>query len=254
MTTQEIINYYADLLIIQYVGKPKAYATIQALVKMVVMDQLPTQVQNAFNLVGTSLATGVQLDTLGKYAGVTRNGNTLKGAPVTLNDSDFISLIRLAIIKNNSGSSLSDIQNLLHTFFANEIFVFDGANMQMSYLIASSVGSQNLVNLFVTEDLLPRPMGVAIASITYLPTLDLFGFQSYSNIASAYSAITVYVVGARVQATTGIIYQSLMNGNVGNAVTNTTFWEPIIYPYNSYVTYPTFLTYHWLSYADGISI
>ena len=39
MTTQEIINYYANLLIMQYAGKPKAYATIQALVDPVVMRQ-----------------------------------------------------------------------------------------------------------------------------------------------------------------------------------------------------------------------
>lgn len=39
MSTQDLINYYANLLILQYIGKPKAYATIQTLVNPVVMPQ-----------------------------------------------------------------------------------------------------------------------------------------------------------------------------------------------------------------------
>lgn len=181
MTTQELINYYADLLILQYLGKPKAYATIQTLVTPVVMDQLPTQVQAAFNLLGDSIASGVQLSILGKYAGVTRTGYGFNGDPITLNDVDFLTLIRFAIIKNSSGSSLADIQRLINQYFTpGEILVFDYQNMQMSYLISSAIGSQNLVQLLVTEGLLPKPMAVALASVIYAPIIDaFFGFRTY---------------------------------------------------------------------------
>lgn len=184
MTTNEIISYYCNLLILQYWGKPKAYATIQALVTPVIMNQLPIAVQNAFE-VGT--AEGVQLDTIGKYAGVSRYGVGFGGRNITLTDSDFTSLIKVAIIRNMSGSSLATIQDLLYTYFPNQIFVFDGANMQMSYLMSSQVGTQDLAEIFVVEGLLPKPMGVSLASLVYLPTLDLFGMNNYDQtIANIY--------------------------------------------------------------------
>lgn len=182
MTTQELINYYANLLILQYIGKPNAYATVKALVSPVVMDQLPTLVQNAFNLNGANPAVGVQLDVIGKYVGVTRNGFTLKGAPISLSDSDFLSLIQMAIVTNSEGSDLGTIQQLLNFFFPGEVFVFDYQNMHMSYLINTSVGSQNLIQLFITEGLLPKPMGVALAAPIFNSNLIFFGMVDARDV------------------------------------------------------------------------
>lgn len=179
MTTQEIIDYYADLLILQYRGKPKAYATIQTLVEPVVMDQLPTQVENAFNVFGADIAEGVQLDVIGKYEGVIRTGYGPAGL-ISLNDADFLTLIQFAILRNTAGSSLSDIQELLHQFFPDEILVFDYQNMQMSYLVSTALGSLNLIILIIQQGLLPKPMGVELASIIYVPDVtNLFGFRTY---------------------------------------------------------------------------
>lgn len=66
---QKIIDYYMNLLIIQYHEKPKAKATIQAYVKALLADGLMLDVDTAFNL---DTAVGVQLDTIGKYVGVDR--------------------------------------------------------------------------------------------------------------------------------------------------------------------------------------
>lgn len=180
MTTQDLINYYANLLVLQYIGRPKAYATIQTLVTPVIMDQLPTQVENAFDI---TTAVGVQLDVLGKYAGVTRTGYGPNG-PITLDDSDFSQLITLAIVDNTSNSSLYSIQQLLNAFFAGEIFVFDGKNMELSYFLSSDSFQLNLATLFITEGLLPKPLGVALASVIYAPTVDLnsfFGCVTYQQ-------------------------------------------------------------------------
>lgn len=43
MNTRELIDYYANLLILQYVGKPKAYATIQNMAAQAVMPQTTVQ-------------------------------------------------------------------------------------------------------------------------------------------------------------------------------------------------------------------
>lgn len=179
MTDQELIDYYADLLIIQYIGKDNAYATIQALVTPVIMNQLPTQVMNAFNVTGDDTAVGDQLDILGKYVGVTRTGYNFSEA-ITLDDADFLSLIRIAIVQNNNGSSLYDIEALLDEFFPDQIFTFDYQDMTMGYIIDTTVGSLDLIELFVIEGLLPKPMAVLLRYVIYVPfPTTLFGFRNY---------------------------------------------------------------------------
>jgi len=176
MTTQEIIDYYVNLLIMQYKGKPRAEAHIKTLITPVIADQLLDKIQNAYNL---SDAVGAQLDTLGKYAGVNRTSYTFTGQ-VTLNDDEFRLLISLAIVKNTSFSSLSVIQDLLDVYFNGLIRVYDYANMRMSYMISSQIASQNLAQVFVAQNLLPVPMGVNEGATVYAPDLDtFFGFSSY---------------------------------------------------------------------------
>lgn len=279
MTTLELLQYYSNLLIFQYLGKPKAYATIQALVNPVIMAQtstqnisfsaaatsgtfvlsydgnsteainwndsvatiqtklqtltglsqvtlsgsisgqnivvtftgvippalelsvssnnllsgssqititiletdltLPLAVQNGFNLIGSQTAVGVQLDVLAKYVGVTRMGIGFNGQAISLNDSDFLQLIKMGILTNNSGSSLYDIDRLLFNFFPGLILVFDNANMTLQYFLSSQIGTTDLIELFVTENLLPAPMGVGVG-IYLAPIVDaFFGFITY---------------------------------------------------------------------------
>lgn len=141
---------------------------------------LPVAVQDGFNLVqGTDIAVGNQLDILGKYVGVGRNGSGFT-QPITLNDHDYLSLIRMAIFKNSSGSSLATIQSFLNEFFPNQIYVYDYQNMRMTYIISQDVGSQELAQLFVTEGIIPKPMGVGL-TVFYVPFTNLFSFRTYQH-------------------------------------------------------------------------
>lgn len=176
-TDQELIDYYADLLIIQYRGKPRAYATIQARVKPIIMNQLPLAVQNAYNI---DTAIGKQLDILGKYVGVARTVLTFSGQ-VVLDDDDYRLLIKFKIIQNNSGSSLYEIQELLWNAFAGAVRVFDYQNMRMSYFFESTFGSMTLAEAVVRQRLLPKPMGVQLAALIYAADLDnIFGYRTYA--------------------------------------------------------------------------
>jgi hypothetical protein len=304
-TTLQLLNYYSSLLIKQYASKPKAIATVQALVNGVLLCQtstqqisfsipptagtftlsynansttslgyavtdseiqtalqtlpglnnvtvldllvtftgvippallltatsdlmasgkavaititetdvtLPIAIQNAYNILpGSIQAVGIQLDVLGKYVGVTRSGVSTTGVPITLDDSDFILLIQMAIIKNNSGSSLSDIVGLLYQFFGTEILLFDQADMRMTYVISSLISS-NLLQLFITQGILPAPMGVNVDVIIYAPIINaFFGFITYGNPVQS----------------------------------------PITRPFNDYADYQT--TWPWFSYQDSIT-
>lgn len=71
----EIQDYYSDLLILQYAGKPKFSAFIKAIAKQVTPinsatgNLLLSDIQNGFNI---DDAVGAQLDLLGKYIGLAR--------------------------------------------------------------------------------------------------------------------------------------------------------------------------------------
>jgi hypothetical protein len=178
-------EYYANLLILEYIGQPNASAMISAIANMVTMpatstqtadDILPLVVQNAYNL---TTASGVQLNIIGAYLGVTRYSTDFNGNSIVLSDADFQTLIKLAAASRISGNSLADIDNFLYTNFPGEVFITDNLNMSISYLINSSVGSQNLIDAFINEELLPKPMAVAIGAVIVNPSLNFFGFSSY---------------------------------------------------------------------------
>lgn len=177
MTTQELIDYYANLLILQYRDKPKALATVKALAGLALADKIAVELQDAFNL---DTAVGKQLDTLGKYVGVTRYGYGFNGEPITLGDTDFRVLMRIAIAGNTSQGSLAEIQLFLATFFPDLILVFDFQNMQMGYFIDTDAGSYDLAQMVVLQNLLPRPMGVQLATTIYIDNITgLYGFRTY---------------------------------------------------------------------------
>lgn len=153
---------------------------------------LPLAIQNAFNFIpGTGVATGVQLDVIGKYAGVTRSGFGFT-TNITLDDADFTILIQMAISKNNSGSSLATIQQFLFTFFSGQIIVVDGKDMTLTYVVSSGSVSFDLIQLFITEGLLPKPMGVLLKYIIYVPTVNLFKFRTYEAPAVNGSPFNTY--------------------------------------------------------------
>lgn len=183
MTANEIKAYYANLLIMQYLKKPKAYATVAAQVYPALIPTedgtttLPLKAQDSFNI---ETAIGIQLDVLGKYVGVSRT-IYYYGVPIVLNDSDFRSLIKFAVILNSSDSSLYNIQKLLVQYFGSNILIYDYQNMYMSYFINSSVGTVNLIKAIISQFILPKPMGVQLATTIYAPVINkFFGFRTYS--------------------------------------------------------------------------
>lgn len=152
---------------------------------------LPIAVLNAFNLEGSNIAQGVQLDVLGKYCGVVRNGNGPFG-PITLNDSDFLVLIKFAIIQNSSGSSLAQIESNLNMFFPGQFIVTDFKNMFMSYLLSSALGSTNLFIMLINQNLIPHPMGVGISVIVPPDVTQFFGFSSYHGLNPSNKPFNTY--------------------------------------------------------------
>jgi hypothetical protein len=140
------------------------------------MDFLPNLVQNAYDI---ESAVGVQLDVLGKYAGVPRSASTPNGT-INLTDDEYRTLIKVAITGNNAGSSLYDIQKIIATYFAGDILVFDYQTMRMGYVVTTAGVSLNLIRMIVALGLLWKPMGVQLSTTIYIPVVNnAFGFGSY---------------------------------------------------------------------------
>lgn len=132
-------------------------------------------IQNAYD---PRTAIGAQLDVIGKYVGVSRQGYNFSG-PMTLTDTEFQTLIRFAILQNNAGSSLQDIQNAILNSFPGALSVFDHLDMRLSYFFDQSIGSNLLAEFIVKARLLPKPMGVAISTLVYAPAnVKFFGFRT----------------------------------------------------------------------------
>lgn len=178
MTDEQLQQYYSNLLILQYHNKTKAKAMIEALVLPIFMNQLPVGIQDCFDI---ETAEGVQLDVLGKYVGVSRNGYADSG-PVSLIDSDYRQLIKMFIIKSNAGSSLATIQDLLAAAFPGQIFISDSQTMAVSYVLVESLGTSDLLEVIVNGGYLPKPMAVSV-SVVIVPDqqFPFFGFITYED-------------------------------------------------------------------------
>ena len=84
-TLNSLLDYYANLLIVQYNGKIKATATIKMIANLILANLLILQIRDGFDW---RTAVGVQLDIIGKWLGVTRDykgslywGNTFLSYP-----------------------------------------------------------------------------------------------------------------------------------------------------------------------------
>lgn len=69
MTNEELVQYYQDLLIIQYSNKEKAGELVSLVVSEAMIYELIAKVRDGFDI---ETATGKQLDVLAKYVGANR--------------------------------------------------------------------------------------------------------------------------------------------------------------------------------------
>jgi len=143
-------------------------------------ETLPLAVLNGFNILGTKTAVGAQLDIIGKYAGVLRSFQGLT-ARITLDDADFLTLIRFAVAVNTLGSSLYDIQSVLNLYFPDDITLVDDAMMHFTYLMTQNVGSRDLIEMLITQKKLPKPTGVGMVVIYAPVAINFFSMVTYES-------------------------------------------------------------------------
>jgi hypothetical protein len=181
MTDQELIDYYKNLLIIQYKDKDKAPQHIEALVSILVILELINEVKNGYNLDSSlgAVAEGVQLDVLGKYIGLRREA-------LSLNDTDYINYLKFKIIKNTSNASLKEIDDLLNDFFGTTIYI-DRDNLDMSIEYTFINLTPSFISVLISENLIPKPAAVQLIAI--LQTANPFYHDGGKATGAGYGKI-----------------------------------------------------------------
>ena len=217
MTDLEFIEYYAKLLIIQYISKTKAPQHIRALVDILAVFELIENIKNGFSVENS---VGKQQDIVCKYIGVDR---TIKSTSFTrsywgyaeyedvapfdfypytsygrlapdvqirryeesnqslymLTDEELRFCMKMKIIQNNSNHSTKEIDEYIDRFFPNGgVYFFDHGDMAISYVFNQRYS--RMVQILTSEKLLPKPAGVAITT-AFIPDI-IFGYSNYSGI------------------------------------------------------------------------
>lgn len=222
-TRDDLIQYYRDLLIIQYRDKPRAQETIRLFISELLAYDLFIAIRDGFNI---NNAVGPQLDIIGKYVGVNR---TITGTAFTRDyfgfaeygatapfdffgyigysdhvpdvqirnykestqslyamiDEEMRVMIKLAIVRNMSNGSVKDFDEILNTLFGADVLFTDRQNMTVvSYLVGEK--NARIFLMAKSSGLLPNPAGVGTV-VNVVPDITaIFGFSRYGGTKSDY--------------------------------------------------------------------
>lgn len=199
------MSNYSKLIIYQYKAKPKAKATIDAL--MGEIDNIAANLYDLLDQWDIDIARGYSLDIIGRRVGVSRilpnfasKGyfgylKSINGKPwgdgvwyrygeklgdsLSLNDTDFRFLIKAKIIKNFQNGTLPYVLNALRRIISPDSNVEDNKNMTATiYLPLDSLNSLQQY-MILQMDILPRPMGVMYNYVN--ASGKEFGFNGFFN-------------------------------------------------------------------------
>jgi len=213
----DLINYYANLLIIQYRTKPNAVGTIKAIIRALMIFDLIREVENGYNI---DNAVGPQLDIIAKYAGADRVSSgidfsriffgfvdyseptpyvdvvglieydeinppdaqfleydTDQKSAYTLTDEELRIIVKLKIAQNNSNHSAGEIDQILEEFFQSQVIFTDNFNMTVSYIFDEEI--RRIIEIAVSQNAIPKPAAVGL-DVNFVPDIgNIFSMLSY---------------------------------------------------------------------------
>lgn len=178
--TIEFLNYYANLLIMQYKGSEKNKDFIKVLINTLYMNGVYDIFKNFFDI---DKASGTHLEILGRYVGAYRTYEDY-----VLTDDELKILIKLLSAKNGMGATIADISDLLYNVFGGKVLIFNNYDMSISYYVSLSL-AEFFEKVLLKANYLPVPQGVRVKLIIETPETDkVFGY------ADAYDGLNTSVI------------------------------------------------------------
>lgn len=245
VVNQQIIDYYTNLLIIQYNNLPKATAMVAGIIAELNAEGVMFDVRDGYDI---NTAVGAQLDILGKYIGVNRFYNQtefdgyfafttydevtipatkigfsdyadfptkpgltllyseLIGGNAVLDDDSYRIILKLKIIQNNSNHSHQSIDADMFNFFGTTVIPDSAGNMAMVYFAPAD--ESTLLQVAIQKGILPKPMGVRLSYIIKTTSI-FFGFATYTSTPSLATGFSTYTnFGTKVGET--LTYNKLL--------------------------------------------
>lgn len=205
---EEVKNYYADLLILQYHSKPKARETIKAGVDIYTADGLLYQLQDILNI---DTAQGAQLDIIGKILDCPRivqgiyndlkyfqfhidedslgfstvgnpNNATLKSirnyqeGEYSLPDEDYRFLLKFKSAVNVMRGSERGIDEALWGAFKGDVLLKNNQNLTITYIVSA----EHTLAVLAAKNLgyYRAPEGIGANYVLKVPNpSQIFGFN-----------------------------------------------------------------------------
>lgn len=199
---------YADLLIMQYAGKPKARAEIKAYADE--FEMIYDFALSWFNELDLDKAWGQRLDIIGKIVGIDRivergyikpyfgfaddpTAKTFGIAPMfdlakdsgyaatELDDDQYRFFIKSKVAKNITAAVMASdgerqsIQDTVQFLFSGHAYVDDNKGMTLSLYIDDTYDLDQL-RIILAENLLPSPQGVGYKEVIQYFEEGTFGF------------------------------------------------------------------------------
>jgi hypothetical protein len=170
----ELTAYYTALYGISYRFLPKASQELSLFVRMLYDNDFFKESENLYN---PAAVTGITLDIIDKYIGVGR-AVTNNGSQHQMDDEELRFLMSVKTRLNNMYPSIDNLNAVLHQLFGEKYRMLDSYAMAISYFFHSSLYKQ--VELMISKNLLPCPMGVLINFLCLHEQLyGHFGFKRY---------------------------------------------------------------------------
>lgn len=174
---EEVKEYYASLLILQYRNKPKARATVQLGAELYLADGLVFQIQD---LLDVDKAVGNWLNLIGKLVGAPRNVPDIG----LLNDEDYRILIKFKIAYNVMRASNKDMDDALYSLFGGDVILNNNQDLTINYIVADSIETPLKAALILGY--LTSPIGIGFGYILQVPEpLKIFGYNTKRLIGKA---------------------------------------------------------------------
>lgn len=204
---EDVKNYYADLLILQYRNKPKTRETVKIGAEIYLADGLIFQLQDVLDI---DRAKGFCLDLIGKilkasrkvqgllidrkYFSFEREGalgfstkyKTSDGMFKTyynstlsfysLGDEDYRVLLKFKALANIQRASMAQMDENLWNAFAGDVLLQNNQDLTITYIVANKLNIPLLAAL--KKGYLRAPMGIGMGYILEVPyPTKIFGFQ-----------------------------------------------------------------------------
>ncbi len=185
------MEYYRRLLTSQYRHSPRLNEWLLWLLHY--GQDADIAAQNIISLFDLDVATGKQLDTLGKIAGVHRILNFMPsgGYSPVMNDETYRLVIRAAIIRNVWKGTIEELYELWYALFSGgaRLQVHDNQDMSMNITLIGDFTALER-ELISHGYIIPKPEGVRINLMTIVPTegLPLFAYDRDTYRESGYTA------------------------------------------------------------------